>query len=79
MCKPVGKLLLIPSTTNSNVYYRHGISVGIVAVTARNVFRAALGIALQIELLILPDLQYMGAGIVFCGERLPEPRSDPSP
>jgi hypothetical protein len=80
MCKSVGKILLIPYTTNSNVYYRHGSSVGIVAVTARitrNRFRAELDIALQIDFLNPPDLHYMGAGIVFCREKLPEPRSDP--
>jgi len=82
MCKSVGKLLLIPCTTNSNVYYRHGSSVGIVAVMAKitwNRFRAELGIALHIEILNPPDLQYMGAGIAFCGEKSAEPRSDPSP
>jgi hypothetical protein len=82
MCKSVGKLLLIPFTTNSNVYYRHGNSVGTVVVTVRITrkrFRSELCIALQLDLLKPTDLQYMGAGIAFCGEKSPKPRNDPSP
>jgi hypothetical protein len=72
----------LPFFTDYNVYYRHGSSVGIAAVTARttrNRFRAVLSIALQTDLLIPPELLYTGAGIAFCGEKWPEPGNDPSP
>lgn len=81
MCKSVGKLLLISCATDSNVCYRHGSSVGIVAVTARTTWdrlRAVLSIALQTDLLIPSELLHMGAVIPFCGEKWPEPGSDPS-